>query len=95
MTVEVEKTYSGDTTIRKFQIIGDSGMDCRPYLNEFQIGHRYLLTPSKINEKNQYDLFSCFSDFLEIDGDLVKGEFIQGIFEHSFDYVDKKLKEIK
>lgn len=73
MTVEVIEKYIGSEKRKKIKIWGDNGMLCRPYIANFEIGKYYLIAPSKISEssdngvKGDYDLFSCFTDYLTVD----------------------------
>ena len=73
MTVEVVKKYKGSESRKRIKIWGDNGILCRPYIEEFEIGKYYLIAPSKIEndvdngQKNDYDFFSCWTDYLTVD----------------------------
>ena len=73
MTVEVIDKYLGSETRRKIKIWGDNGVLCRPYISNFEIGNYYLIAPSIINKNsdygaiNDYDFFSCWTDYMEVD----------------------------
>ncbi|WP_104734378.1 hypothetical protein [Hanstruepera ponticola] len=73
ITVEIIKKYKGSESRKRIKIWGDNGMLCRPYIEEFKVGKYYLIAPSKIEydsepeQKNDYDLFSCHTDYLEVD----------------------------
>ncbi len=73
MTVEIIKKYKGAESRQQITIWGDNGAQCRPYLSEFEIGECYLIAPAKITQdskigvKNDYDFFSCSTDYLHVD----------------------------
>ena len=73
MTVEIVKNYKGIESRKRIKIWGDDGAQCRPYIADFEVGKYYLIAPSKIEydsepeQKNDYDLFSCYTDYLEVD----------------------------
>ncbi|WP_185967752.1 hypothetical protein [Formosa sediminum] len=75
MTVEIIEKYVGSEKRKKIKIWGDNGALCRPYIANFEIGKYYLITPSLLietdenGEKNDYDFFSCFTDYLSVDFD--------------------------
>ena len=71
--VQIIKKYKGSETKKRIKIWGDNGMLCRPYISNFEIGKHYLIAPSKIEydsstgHKDDYDFFSCFTDYLKVD----------------------------
>ncbi|MFL1013648.1 hypothetical protein [Flavisericum labens] len=75
MTVEIIEKYIGSEKRKKIKIWGDNGALCRPYIANFEIGKYYLIAPSLLTEtdengeKNDYDFFSCFTDYLSVDFD--------------------------
>ena len=75
MTVEIIEKYIGSEERKKIKIWGDNGALCRPYIANFEIGKYYLIAPSLLTEtdengeKNDYDFFSCFTDYLSVDFD--------------------------
>lgn len=99
MTVEVIKKYKGSESRNRIKIWGDNGILCRPYIEEFEIGKYYLIAPSKIENdseielKNDYDFFSCWTDYLEVDYDkkIAYGEYSWWRKEISLAKFEKKL----
>ena len=76
MTVEIIKKYKGSESKKTIKIWGDNGMLCRPYIVHFKIGEFYLIAPRmlgdykmEIESPNDYDFFSCSTDFLKVDMD--------------------------
>lgn len=75
MTVEIIEKYIGSEKRKKIKVWGDNGALCRPYIANFEIGKYYLMAPSLLTEtdengeKNDYDFFSCFTDYLSVDFD--------------------------
>ena len=75
MTVEIIKQYKGTESRKRIKIWGDDGAQCRPYIGEFNIGECYLIAPTLIREnselgrKDDYDFFSCWTDYMIIDMD--------------------------
>ena len=73
MTVEIVEKYLGSEKRKTIKIWGDNGALCRPYIANFEIGKYYLIAPQKINEnsengaKDDYDFFSCITDYLTVD----------------------------
>ncbi|MCM4166041.1 MULTISPECIES: hypothetical protein [unclassified Arenibacter] len=101
MTVEIIKTYKGTESREKITIWGDNGNQCRPYLSEFEIGECYLIAPnlldydSEIGAKNDYDFFSCHSDFILVDFDkkIALGEYSRKRKEISLEEFERELKK--
>ena len=83
ITAEIIKKYKGFESKKRIKIWGDNGMRCRPYISNFKVGKHYLIAPSKIDydsingHKDDYDLFSCFTDYLEVDykNKIAKGNY--------------------
>ena len=83
MTVEIIKKYRGAKSRKRIKIWGDDGAQCRPYIAEFEIGKYYLIAPTLIKEnselgkKDDYDFFSCWTDYLTVDYDkgIAYGEY--------------------
>lgn len=83
MTVEIIKKYKGTESRKRIKIWGDDGAQCRPYIAEFEIGKYYLIAPTLIKEnselekKDDYDFFSCWTDYLTVDIDkgIAHGEY--------------------
>ena len=73
MTVEIIEKYKGTESRKRIKIWGDNGNQCRPYISEFEIGECYLIAPnlitynSEIGAKDDYDFFSCSTDYLQVD----------------------------
>ena len=73
MIVEVIQRYKGKEAKKRIKIWGDDGSLCRPYIANFEIGQYYIIAPSLIKEDsehgkaNDYDFFSCFTDYLTVD----------------------------
>ncbi len=73
MTVEIIKKYKGTESRKRIKIWGDDGAQCRPYIAEFEIGKYYLIAPTRIEKdselgkQNDYDFFSCWTDYLTVD----------------------------
>ncbi|UJH92660.1 hypothetical protein LZ575_09425 [Antarcticibacterium sp. 1MA-6-2] len=78
MTVEIIKKYKGEETRSQIKIWGDNGALCRPYTANFEVGKYYLIAPEKVKEQQEnenlsdYEFFSCWTDYLEVDNDLQK-----------------------
>jgi len=102
MTVEVIEKYIGSESRKKIKIWGDNGMLCRPYIANFEIGKYYLIAPSKINEtsdngnKNDYDFFSCYSDYLVVDFNkkIAFGEYTKREKEISLQEFEREIKNL-
>lgn len=83
MTVEIIKKYKGTESRKRIKIWGDDGAQCRPYIAEFEVGECYLIAPTLIKEnselgkKDDYDFFSCWTDYLTVDYDngIAYGEY--------------------
>ncbi|MBW2936631.1 hypothetical protein KXJ69_00845 [Aureisphaera sp. CAU 1614] len=83
MTVEIIKKYKGDEVKNRIKIWGDNGILCRPYIANFEIGKYYLISPRQIGSdsengnKEDYDFFACWTDYLTVDFDngIVYGEY--------------------
>jgi hypothetical protein len=75
MTVEIVKKYKGIESRKRIKIWGDDGAQCRPYIADFEVGKYYLIAPTLIKEnselgkKDDYDFFSCWTDYLTVDYD--------------------------
>ena len=69
MTVEIIKKYKGRESREKIKILGDTGILCRPYLSEFEVGNYYLAAPIPIDSTSntEYDFFVCRTDYLKVD----------------------------
>ena len=69
MIVEVVKKYKGKESRTRIKIWGDNGMQCRPYIANFQLGKHYLIAPSLGAEEQleDYYLYVCHTDYLEVD----------------------------
>tara|TARA_R110002094_G_scaffold75484_1_gene82830 strand:+ start:237 stop:752 length:516 start_codon:yes stop_codon:yes gene_type:complete len=73
MTVEIVKKYKGTESRKRIKIWGDDGAQCRPYIADFEVGKYYLIAPNRIKEnselgkKDDYDFFSCWTDYLTVD----------------------------
>lgn len=102
MTVEVIEKYIGSESRKKIKIWGDNGMLCRPYIANFEIGKYYLIAPSKINEtsdngnKNDYDFFSCYTDYLVVDFNkkIAFGEYTKREKEVSLQEFEREIKNL-
>ncbi len=83
MTVEIVKKYKGAESRKRIKIWGDDGAQCRPYIADFEVGKYYLIAPNRIKENSQlgkkddYDFFSCWTDYLNVDYDngIAHGEY--------------------
>lgn len=83
MTVEIIKKYKGTESRKRIKIWGDDGAQCRHYIAGFEIGKYYLIAPTLIKENSQlgkkddYDFFSCWTDYLTVDFDngIAYGEY--------------------
>tara|TARA_R110000868_G_scaffold408288_1_gene690915 strand:- start:749 stop:1264 length:516 start_codon:yes stop_codon:yes gene_type:complete len=83
MTVEIVKKYKGIESRKQIKIWGDDGAQCRPYIADFEVGKYYLIVPTLIKEnselgkKDDYDFFSCWTDYLNVDYDkgIAYGEY--------------------
>lgn len=73
MIVEITIKYKGSESKKRIKIWGDNGILCRPYISVFEIGKYYLIAPTRIEsdsetgDNNDYDFFSCHTDYLEVD----------------------------
>ena len=73
MVVELIKKYKGKESRERIKIWGDDGMLCRPYVKYFNIDSYYLIAPQKIEKdseiggKGDYEFFTCWNDYLEVD----------------------------
>lgn len=102
MTVEIIEKYIGSEKRKKIKIWGDNGVLCRPYIANFEIGKYYLIAPSKLAEttengvKNDYDFFSCFTDYLSVDFDkkIAYGEYSKKENQVSLKDFEKEIKSI-
>lgn len=103
ITVEVIEKYIGSEKRKTIKIWGDNGMLCRPYIANFEIGKYYLIAPSKIGEtsdkgvKDDYDFFSCFTDYLTVDFDkqIAYGEYSKKENQVSLNDFERELKSLK
>ena len=74
-TVEIVKIYQGNESRKRIKIWGDDGMLCRPYASAFQLDSYYIIAPRKIKQdsefgkKDDFHLFSCWTDYLAVDLD--------------------------
>ncbi|RED37666.1 hypothetical protein DFQ10_1262 [Winogradskyella eximia] len=83
MTVEIVKKYKGTESRKRIKIWGDDGAQCRPYIADFEVGKYYLIAPNRIEEnselgkKDDFDFFSCWTDYLTVDYDngIAYGEY--------------------
>jgi hypothetical protein len=100
MTVEIIKKYKGSESRKRIKIWGDNGMLCRPYIANFEVGKYYLIAPSligydseEIEWKNDYDFFSCHTDYLEVDFDkkIAYGNYSWWRKEISLEKFERKL----
>ena len=102
MTVEVIDKYLGSEKRKRIKVWGDNGMLCRPYIANFEIGKYYLIAPSRISEtsdngvKGDYDLFSCFTDYLTVDfkNQIAYGEYSKKESQVSIKDFEKEIKNI-
>ncbi len=102
MTVEVIEKYVGSEKRKTVKIWGDNGALCRPYIANFEIGKYYLIAPSKIYEtsdngvKDDYDLFSCFTDYLTVDygKQIAYGEYSKKENQVTLKDFEKEIKRI-
>ena len=101
MTVEIVKKYKGSEIKKRIKIWGDNGMLCRPYIADFEVGKYYLIAPSKIErdsqtgKANDYDFFSCHTDYLKVDYEerIAYGEYSWWRKEISLDKFERKLEK--
>jgi len=99
MTVEVIKKYKGSESRKKIKIWGDNGALCRPYIGDFEIGSYYLIAPgileenSELGNKNDYDFYSCWTDYLSVDykNRMVYGEYSKWRKKISLDKFEQKM----
>ena len=102
MTVEVIKKYKGEESRKRIKIWGDNGALCRPYISNFEVGKYYLIAPSIIKidsetgNSNDYDFFSCWTDYLEVDykKQIASGEYSQWQKEISLQEMERKLEKL-
>jgi hypothetical protein len=102
MTVEVIAKYVGSEKRKTVKIWGDNGALCRPYIANFEIGKYYLIAPSKIYEdsdngvKDDYDFFSCFTDYLTVDFEkqIAYGEYSKKENQVTLKDFEKEIKTI-
>jgi len=102
MIVEVIEKYIGSEKRKTIKIWGDNGMLCRPYIANFEIGKYYLIAPWKISEtsdngvKGDYDFFSCFTDYLNVDFDkkIAYGEYSKKENQVALKDFEKEIKSI-
>jgi len=68
MTAEIIRKYKGREERKRIEILGDDGVECRPYLSEFEVGKYYLIAPNKIDnsDSTQYYFFICSTEYLEV-----------------------------
>lgn len=102
MTVEIIEKYIGSEKRKKIKIWGDNGALCRPYITNFEIGKYYLIAPSLLTEtnengiKNDYDFFSCSTDYLSVDFDkkIAYGEYSKRENQVTLKDFEKEIKSI-
>lgn len=102
MTVEIIEKYIGSEKRKKIKIWGDNGALCRPYIANFEIGKYYLIAPSLLTEtdengeKNDYDFFSCFTDYLSVDFDkkIAYGDYSKKENKVTLKDFEKEIKSI-
>ena len=102
MTVEIIEKYIGSESRKKIKIWGDNGVLCRPYIANFEIGNYYLIAPSKITEtsdignENDYDFFSCYTDYLVVDFNkkIAFGEYTKRKKEVSLQEFEREIKNL-
>lgn len=68
MTAEIIRKYKGREERKRIEVLGDDGVECRPYLSEFEVGKYYLIAPNKIDNSDsiQYYFFICSTEYLEV-----------------------------
>jgi len=101
MTVEKGKKYKGTESRKTIKIWGDDGAQCRPYIANFEVGKHYLIAPtmikenSKLGKKDDYDFFSCWTDYLTVDFEkgIVYGEYTKRKKEVSLVEFEKAIKK--
>ena len=71
MTAEIIRQYKGEASSKRIRIVGDNGILCRPYLNEFELNGYYLIAP-KLEENATYYFHICTTDYLTVDYDAKK-----------------------
>ena len=71
MTAEIIRQYKGEASSKRIRIVGDNGILCRPYLNEFELNGYYLIAP-KLEENATYYFHVCTTDYLTVDYDAKK-----------------------
>ncbi|WP_211242127.1 hypothetical protein [Pontimicrobium aquaticum] len=102
MTVEVIEKYIGLEKRKRIKIWGDNGALCRPYIANFEIGKYYLIAPSKLTEttenglKDDYEFFSCFTDYLSVDfgKKIAYGEYSKKENQVALKDFEKEIKSI-
>ena len=102
MKVEVIEKYTGLEDRKILTIWGDNGALCRPYIAAFEIGKYYLIAPSKITEttetgtKNDYDFFTCSTDYLSVDFNtkIAYGEYSKKENQVTLQDFEKEIKGI-
>ncbi|CAM3543336.1 hypothetical protein [Aequorivita lipolytica] len=104
MTVEVIENYIGSEKRKTIKIWGDNGMLCRPYIANFKVGKYYLIAPSIIETEskystgniNDYDLFSCWTDYLQVDFDkkIAYGEYSKEENQISLKDFEREIRNI-
>lgn len=101
MTVEIIKKYKGTESRKRIKIWGDDGAQCRPYIAEFNIGGCYLIAPTRIKEnsgigrKDDYDFFSCWTDYMIMDMDkgIAFGEYSKNRNEITLREFENQIKK--
>jgi len=102
MIVEIIKKYKGSESRKQIKIWGDNGVLCRPYIANFEIGNYYLIAPNRLNENseigkvNDYDLFSCWTDYLRVDNknSLIIGEYSKHKNKISIQEFESEIRKI-
>jgi hypothetical protein len=101
MTVEIIVKYAGTEERQEIKIWGDDGAQCRPYIASFESGEYYLMAPNSLNANEQldsqgdYDLYSCYSDYLSVDmkTEIVRGRFSKKTKSLSLEKAEKMIAE--
>lgn len=96
MTVEIIKKYKGSESRKRITILGDNGMLCRPYLDNFKINNYYLVAPNSLSNSldTKYEFYVCNTTFLEVDieSKIASGNYSMFRSEINLDTFENKLE---
>lgn len=72
MKVEIIETFKGTEERTTITILGDDGVECRPFIDYFDVGDICYL--ALLNYQDDYELFICGEFYLKLVNDQVIGD---------------------